>query len=247
MPIESANYIKDLDPTNPAAPDLLADTDNHLRMIKQVLKNTFPNIDAPVAAKPYQLMSGVPIGGIIMWSGSYTEIPTGFVLCTGQTGLTRSDGAGTINAPDLRDKFIKGSLDATDHKTTGGSKIKAGNTGYAGGHSHLSNTEYAGLHSHGGNSQSTILSVDQMPIHFHEYQSTVVQANYGGGVGIAASAPFPAYTGSAGGSAPHWHGIGEDGSHFHAVYIEAVADHRHSMQIDDARPPYYALAFIMRV
>ena len=39
----------------------------------------------------------VPIGGIIMWSGSIANIPTGWALCDGSSGT-----------PDLRNKFIVG-------------------------------------------------------------------------------------------------------------------------------------------
>ena len=43
----------------------------------------------------------VPLGGIIMWSGSKDNLPSGFVLCNGQT----SNGYTT---PDLRDRFVVG-------------------------------------------------------------------------------------------------------------------------------------------
>ena len=40
---------------------------------------------------------GVPTGGIIMWSGSYNNIPSGWALADGSSGR-----------PDLRSKFIYG-------------------------------------------------------------------------------------------------------------------------------------------
>ena len=43
----------------------------------------------------------VPVGGIIMWSGSIISIPSGWALCNGQV----SNGQTT---PDLRDRFIVG-------------------------------------------------------------------------------------------------------------------------------------------
>jgi hypothetical protein len=39
----------------------------------------------------------IPVGGIIMWSGSIASIPTGWALCNGSSGT-----------PDLRDRFIVG-------------------------------------------------------------------------------------------------------------------------------------------
>lgn len=44
MPIESAVYIDTLVATNPAQEDPVAEGDNHIRMIKQVLKSTFPGL-----------------------------------------------------------------------------------------------------------------------------------------------------------------------------------------------------------
>jgi len=43
------------------------------------------------------ITTGIPIGSIVMWSGSIASIPTEWVLCNGLNGT-----------PDLRDKFILG-------------------------------------------------------------------------------------------------------------------------------------------
>lgn len=50
MPIESATYISQLAESNPASADPAAQGDDHIRLIKQVLKNTFPNLSAAVTA-----------------------------------------------------------------------------------------------------------------------------------------------------------------------------------------------------
>jgi microcystin-dependent protein len=44
----------------------------------------------------------IPIGGIIMWSGSEAEVPSGWALCNGTTNNSRV-------TPDLRGRFILGS------------------------------------------------------------------------------------------------------------------------------------------
>lgn len=41
----------------------------------------------------------VPVGGIILWSGTVATIPTGWALC---------DGSANSPGPDLRDKFVVG-------------------------------------------------------------------------------------------------------------------------------------------
>jgi len=43
MPIESAEFVSELNVDNPFSDDLVQEGDNHLRMIKVALKNTFPN------------------------------------------------------------------------------------------------------------------------------------------------------------------------------------------------------------
>jgi hypothetical protein len=48
-------------------------------------------------------------GIICMWSGTLATIPTGWLLCDG-----------TNSTPDLRDKFIRGTPNATDPGGTGG-------------------------------------------------------------------------------------------------------------------------------
>ena len=53
---------------------------------------------------------GVPVGGIIMWSGATNNIPTGWALCDGNNGT-----------PNLQDKFIVGAGSSYAVDATGGS------------------------------------------------------------------------------------------------------------------------------
>jgi hypothetical protein len=55
MPLESATYITDLVPANPAHSDGLNQTDSHLRLIKQVLQTVFPSLSGPVTCTPTEL------------------------------------------------------------------------------------------------------------------------------------------------------------------------------------------------
>jgi hypothetical protein len=124
MPLESATYLSQLVATNPTSTDSVSQSDDHLRLIKLALKNTFPNLDAPVTVTPKQLNNPVPIGVIMMWSGLIAEIPAGFVLCDGTNGT-----------PDLRDRFIVGAGATYGERTVGG----ATSTGTAGSHTHTIN------------------------------------------------------------------------------------------------------------
>ncbi|MDO8588663.1 MAG: hypothetical protein Q7T82_16670 [Armatimonadota bacterium] len=52
-----------------------------------------------IASVPYAQVAGngIPVGGIIIWSGAANQIPQGWALCDGTNGT-----------PNLRDKFIVG-------------------------------------------------------------------------------------------------------------------------------------------
>lgn len=56
MPLETATYISDLNASNPVgATDPLSSTDDHLRLLKSVLKNSFPGVTGAVNATQGQL------------------------------------------------------------------------------------------------------------------------------------------------------------------------------------------------
>lgn len=120
MAIESATYLSDLNVSNPPGSDPVGQADDHIRLLKSVLKTTFPNITGPVTSTQTQLNLGViPTGCILMWSGSTTTVPTGYALCNGGT-YAKSDGSGNVTVPDLRDRFLVGAGLAYAVGTSGG-------------------------------------------------------------------------------------------------------------------------------
>jgi hypothetical protein len=121
LSIESAQYVTQLNPANPPAGDPAANSADHHRLVKQVLRDTFPNLNGPVTSTPAQLNMGVvPTGGIIMWSGASDAVPAGYGLCNGAT-YSKSDGSGSITAPNLQDCFIVGAGKSYSVGATGGS------------------------------------------------------------------------------------------------------------------------------
>jgi hypothetical protein len=68
-------------------------------------------------------IGAVPIGGIIMWSGSVASIPTGWEL---------SDGTCAISCPDLRDRFVVGSGSTYAVGATGGATTHVHSVPYSG-------------------------------------------------------------------------------------------------------------------
>ena len=65
--------------------------------------------------------SADPIGTITIWSGTASNIPTGYQLCDGSASATTELQAIRANVPDLRDKFVVGSGSTYGENDTGGS------------------------------------------------------------------------------------------------------------------------------
>lgn len=87
MPLETATYINDLVTSNPAASDGLNQADDHMRLIKSVLKNTFPGASAPLTATSGP---GGSLGATLGVSFAFSQEPAiGFYhFGTGTIGYT---------------------------------------------------------------------------------------------------------------------------------------------------------------
>ena len=55
----SSTYINGLVGTNPTTADPLSEGDNHLRLIKDVLKRTFPSVTGAVTVSNNQINNGI--------------------------------------------------------------------------------------------------------------------------------------------------------------------------------------------
>ena len=142
----------------------------------------------------------IPLGGIIMWSGATTAIPSGWALCNGATV------SGQVT-PDLQDKFIVGA----------GSSYAVANTGGA---------------------TTVTLTATHLPTFSLTY-SDVYWMEAGG------SATVPGLTSRTIGS-----NGGDSDNYPYVVDRTATRTATGSGAAPNAiaiRPPYYALAYIMRV
>ena len=106
-----------------------------------------------------------PLGGIIMWSGAISAIPTGWSLCDGSNGT-----------PDLRNRFVLGATnDGSDGTYPGISVSQTGGTADAvvvshnhsitdNGHTHTQNgggtDDDGGANAPGGNSSGTMSNIN---------------------------------------------------------------------------------------
>lgn len=127
MTVESATYIDTLDATLPLSGDPKSEGDNHLRLIKQVLQNTFPNVNGAIQASDNQLdalrslSSGKlnliinPHGSIFQEGGAAVTVQNGnyFVdqwQCAkvSSTGVLQAGGTpSTLSTYDTQAMYIK--------------------------------------------------------------------------------------------------------------------------------------------
>lgn len=136
----------------------------------------------------------IPVGGIIMWSGTIANIPTGWKLCDG-----------TNDTPNLRNRFIVGATSDASTGVTFNAITGAVSGAYAPGNT--------------GGETAHQLTTAEMPSHTHSYNEAFYRANSAGSAPVnLASGNGAQNSGSTGGDEYH-----------------------------ENRPPYYALAFIMRV
>lgn len=270
MALETATFLNGLNALNPAGPDRLMQGDDHIRLIKSVLKNTFPNLTGAMTL-PQDTINGlpaktVPVGAICLWFGSAASVPAGWAICNGAT-VTRSDGTGTITTPNMTDRVPVGVGDYALGATFGAAQAPATTTGLAGAHTHTGTATSAGEHSHGGSTGSTALSLAQIPAHWHgmcdnvirnvdiplEPNNTLAWANRDSGneeIELASSGTQNAPLGRSGvtGSGQgHTHTVNSDGVHSHTVTVGSAGEHNHSIAAINLAQPSIALYFIMKV
>lgn len=108
MALETGTYISDLVATNPTGSDALAFADDHLRLVKQTIKNTFPNISGAVTKTHTQInntvdKTGDTMTGALVLPGNPTAglqaTPKQYVDGVLATAIgTKADKATTVSA-----------------------------------------------------------------------------------------------------------------------------------------------------
>lgn len=192
----------------------------------------------------------IPTGIIVMWSGSTP--PAGWVLCD---GTTHNVVGGTITTPNLKGKFIVG-MDAGGGYTansTGGTPYNNGvSVSSSGGHIHGVQIATAGAHNHLGSTGSHVLTVAEMPPHIHGiggndgFRAVGNDLAYNG-AGAGAQLATTKQTASTGNGVGHSHTIASSGDHTHTANTLSSGEHIHTIAFLDNRPPYYVLAYIMKL
>lgn len=211
----------------------------------------------------------IPAGIIAMWSGSVASIPAGWLLCNGSSGTPDLRdrfivGAGNSYAPAT----TGGTLTQSATTSSAGSHSHTGSTGLAGAFTPAVTLDTQGAHSHGGGSQSHVLLAAEIPSHTHAVPGARGGAGDDAGgylAGTSGSSLAPnglsfaaipnSVSTSSGGNGGHNHAITTDGAHTHTATASVAPTHSHTISLDgahthsvsfDNRPPFYAIAYIMK-
>ncbi len=219
---------------------------------------------------------GTPKGGVIMWNGSSAEVPKGWALCNGENDTPDLRNRFIVGAGGKYAVGATGGGETKTTSASGSHTHSVNiNTNAAGGHLHSFSrtTSAAGSHYHSMNfwSQYHTLSVSQIPSHHHVIQNSDRLGNtdyvlyYGDrGTPTAAYAQPNTRTLSTGGGQGHRHVVKGNtssvGNHSHSVSgnTTSVGNHSHNVSGNTSSignhthtvnvlPPYYALAFIMKL
>jgi microcystin-dependent protein len=164
--------------------------------------------------------AALPIGAIMLWSGSAAAIPAGWALCNGTGGT-----------PDLRDRFLVGAGGSYAVGATGGSAnaslvahshtvSASGTTSGSGGHSHSVNDPG---HSHTNTTGSQILS-NGTAVFLSGYNNDGTTSAAATGISV--------------------NGVGD---HTHSVSVSGSTSADGSSATNANLPPFYALCYIMKV
>ena len=100
MTVETAQYINQLDPKFPEGGDSLSEGDDHIRLIKEAITKSFPNVDGPVDLTTEEfgkLKSGLTNGGIVAsckYNGSNVMYSEGLNPGIGNDGVEDLGGGG---------------------------------------------------------------------------------------------------------------------------------------------------------
>jgi len=163
--------------------------------------------------------NAIPKGVIVMWSGSIETIPTGWALCDGEL----HEGTRT---PNLKDKFVVGVGSDFAYGATGGTKTVDIS------HSHSiaadsPGTNYVGDHQHSYSGTTSINS------------NTDIRDKNIRNADSAGSQHTHTYSGDTSVTGGHTHTVNAH-SHYGATGVAGTTTL-------DKLPPYYALAYIMKL
>lgn len=238
MPLETAQYIHQLNPANPSGADPLKQGDDHIRLLKAAIQATFPNLTGPMTLTQSTLNAiasqFVPAGTICLFAG--TTAPSGWGICNGST-YQRASGTGEIVSPDLRGRVPVGASPDRALLSTWGQSTRTVTTEVGGAHSHTASTGSAGSHTH-----AVTASAASSPSGA-SVSTTTRSVDAGGsasGIVTGVSLSDPGHTHAITGSTE------ASGAHTHPVTVDGAAGHTHTATVD-VNQPSIALNYIIKL
>ena len=240
MALETGTYISSLNASNPASTDGLAQADDHIRLLKATIKATLPNVTGAITASHTELnaLDGVTasateinkLDGLTATTSQLNSLAAGgaipaggIIMWSGSVGSIPSGWVlcnGSNSTPDLRNRFVVGAGSSYAVNATGGTDAVNLSTANLPAHSHsfsgTGSTNTTGAHNHSSG----------------WYGPRGADGSY---VGFATNDPNygNVNTGSA-------------GNHSHTVSVSGTTNNTGSGTAHENRPPYYALAYIMK-
>ena len=174
------------------------------------------------AVTPAGLRRALPIGVVTLWYGSDATVPAGWAICNGQE-VTRSDGAGKIITPDLRDRVAVGAGANAQGSTFGAN-------------SRTVSSADGGAHTPAGRVPDITVTTSKVVTGITAATTTKTDTASGGSgttlTSVTLADPGHTHTASITG-AP-------------ALSMDAVPAHKHDVTVD-VRQPGLALHYIMKV
>lgn len=206
------------------------------------------------------LASLVPTGIITLWSGAIAAIPSGWVFCNGSN-----------STPDLRDRFVVGAGTTYAVGATGGANTVTLDATMIPAHTHTvtatGTTGTAGAHTHTFSGTSSGQSVSHTHAVTDPGHSHIANINRNGNAQGGGGSAFAQYTSADPGTTTNTVTTGisignasADHTHTYSGTTSAVSvEHTHTVSVSgttgngtggglahENRPPYYALAYIMK-
>lgn len=204
------------------------------------------------------VQAAIPSGVILLWSGSVATIPSGWALCNGSNGT-----------PDLRNRFVVGAGSTYSVGDTGGANTVTLDSTMIPSHTHTVTTtgsassENAHTHTFSGTTVSDGSHTHSItdPGHQHLTGSYIARPVTGTSSVYGTNDPTPdagdQYTvsnttgitiNSAGAHTHTYSGTtSSQAAHTHTLTLSSTAASTGGGLAHENRPPYYALAYIMRL
>lgn len=244
MALETGTYISDLNSSNPVATDGLAQADDHIRLVKSTIKATLPGLTGAVTSTHTELntldgysgttadlniLSGAAAAGVTSTefnrlNGVTSSIQTQINNISSVPSGVIMMWSGSNNSIPSGFVLCNGSNGTPDLRNRfivgSGSSYSTGNTGGA---------------------NSVTLSISQMPSHNHSASSSVSDPGH--------SHSFKGATGSSGSGTSSRDSVPETqqtGSSTTGISVSTSIGSKGGNSSHENRPPYYALAYIMK-